>query len=137
VSDEETLPWPQGIGFEFLLSVAEVVEGDPQCDDLGAVIAAAARASAMRMGRPIYATPFLRAAAAAITLIRERPLEAGNLAYGLVAATGYLRANGIHLVWSPDEGWDLAKGIETYTLGVTEAAAVLKSWEDRPRGEDA
>lgn len=47
----------------FLLHAAELLSGEPQVDDLGALYEAAAGGDAQALDREVYGSPFLSAAA--------------------------------------------------------------------------
>jgi death-on-curing protein len=61
-----------------LLQIAQTLPGDPACVDLGILDAACARVQAHYMGRDVYASDWLKAAAMLETIALHEPLETKN-----------------------------------------------------------
>jgi prophage maintenance system killer protein len=85
--------------FEHLLDLAELIPGDPQPSDFGKIDAAVARYTANHMGRDVYASLPLKAAALSWTLIRLVALDDVHQtrAFAYLAAWHFLSINGINL----------------------------------------
>ncbi len=113
----------------YLLRLAETLPGDPQPDDLGPLYAAVAQHQATAMGRDVYGSDWLKAAALLHTLARLPALEHSNRAFAWAAAAGFLAINDHTLQYKPADAVTLAKDVSTGQLGVQQTASVLRSWQ--------
>jgi prophage maintenance system killer protein len=111
-----------------LLQIAASLPGDPACNDLGVLDAAAARTPAHYMGRDVYASHWLKAAALIETLALHEPLEAHNLLYAWTAGEAFLHANGHRLYYEPADALALVQGAGRREIDVREMAAALRRW---------
>ncbi|MFJ4691806.1 fic family toxin-antitoxin system, toxin component [Streptomyces sp. NPDC088766] len=112
----------------FLLHAAELLEGDPQVDDLGPLYAAVARVNARAMERDVYGSPYLKAAALLQTLAKLPCLEHSNEAFAWHAAEAYLLLNERALDYPPKEAVVLVRDAATGALGVARIARQLRDW---------
>lgn len=111
-----------------LLQVAEQIFGDPQADDLGVLPAAVARHRSEAMGRDIYASIWLKAAALLHTLVRLPALEHSNAQFGWLAAVAFLRVNGHTLTYQPKDAAILVRDTVAGEKSVREIALQLRRW---------
>lgn len=114
----------------FLLHAAELLDGDPQVDDLGPLYAAVARVNARAMERAIYGSLFLRAAALLQTLAKLPCLEHSNDAFAWHATEAYLLLNGRELDYQPKAAVALVRDAACGALGVARIARQLRDWAD-------
>lgn len=112
----------------FLLHAAELLDGDPQVDDLGPLYAAVARVNARAMERDIYGSLFLKAAALLQTLAKLPCLEHSNEAFAWHAAEAYLLLNARALEYPPKAAVALVRDAASGTLGVPRIARQLRDW---------
>lgn len=112
----------------FLLHAAELLDGDPQVDDLGPLYAAVARVNARAMERDIYGSLFLKAAALLQTLAKLPCLEHSNEAFAWHAAEAYLILNARALEYPPKAAVALVRDAASGTLGVPRIARQLRDW---------
>ncbi|WP_329417888.1 fic family toxin-antitoxin system, toxin component (plasmid) [Streptomyces sp. NBC_00704] len=118
----------QPLDVTFLLHAAELLDGDPQVDDLGPLYAAVARVNARAMERDIYGSPCLKAAALLQTLVKLPCLEHSNEAFAWHATEAYLLLNGHSLAYGPKEAVALVRDAATGALGVARIARQLRDW---------
>jgi death-on-curing protein len=111
-----------------LLRLAETLPGDPQVDDLGPLFAAVCRHQAAAMGREVYGSDWLKAAALLHTLARLPCLERHNRAFAWAAAQGFLAINGHTLAYKPADAVALVKAAAAGQAGVRQVAAQLRDW---------
>ncbi|MFD3456611.1 fic family toxin-antitoxin system, toxin component [Streptomyces sp. NPDC058691] len=112
----------------WLLQVAEHITGDPQPDDLGPLDAAVARHRAQAMGREVYGSIWLKAAALLHTLVRLPSLEHSNAQFGWLAAVAFLQVNGRPLTYQPKDAATLVRGVVAGTVPPREIALQLRRW---------
>ncbi|MFI6338736.1 fic family toxin-antitoxin system, toxin component [Streptomyces sp. NPDC050535] len=112
----------------FLLHAAELLEGDPQVDDLGPLYAAAARVNARAMERDIYGSVYLKAAALLQTLAKLPCLEHSNEAFAWHATEGYFSLNERRLEYPPKAAVALVRDAASGTIGIARIARQLRDW---------
>ncbi|MFF5390152.1 fic family toxin-antitoxin system, toxin component [Streptomyces sp. NPDC013012] len=84
------------IDVPWILRVAEIAgAGDPAPEDYGVPVAAVAAHRAELLDRPVYDSPYARAAALIHVLGRCRWLERSNMAVAAATGVMYLEASGI------------------------------------------
>lgn len=115
----------------FLLHAAELLDGDPQVDDLGPLYAAAARVNASAMGRDIYGSVHLKAAAVLQTLSKLPCLEHSGEAFAWHSTEAYLDLHGHRLDYPPKAAVVLVRDAAAGTLGVPRIARQLRDWTVR------
>lgn len=125
----------QPVDVGFLLHAAERLRGDPQVDDLGPLYAAVARVNAHAMGRDVYGSPHLKAAALLQTLVRLPCLEHSNEAFAWACAEALLSLRGYRLQYPPKDAVILVRDAAAGTLGVARIARQLRDWT-RPSDAD-
>ncbi|WP_028800135.1 toxin Fic [Streptomyces sp. 142MFCol3.1] len=123
-----TLPEPHPLDVSFLLHAAELLEGDPQADDLGPLYAAVARVNARAMERDIYGSLHLKAAALLQTLAKLPCLEHSNEAFTWHATEAYLLLNEQRLDYPPKAAVALVRDAASGALGVARIARQLRGW---------
>ncbi|MET9670612.1 fic family toxin-antitoxin system, toxin component [Streptomyces sp. NPDC006475] len=112
----------------FLLHAAELLDGDPQVDDLGPLYAAVARVKARAMERDVYGSAHLRAGALLHTLARLPCLEHSNEAFAWHSTEAYLTLNGRQLDYPPKAAVALVRDAAAGALGVGRIARQLRDW---------
>ncbi|MER6406064.1 fic family toxin-antitoxin system, toxin component [Streptomyces viridosporus] len=125
MSEQEPL---HPIDVAFLLHAAELLEGDPQVDDLGPLYAAVARVNARALERDIYGSLYLKAAALLHTLARLPCLEHSNEAFAWHATEAYLALNARALDYPPKAAVALVRDAASGALGVARTARQLRDW---------
>lgn len=123
-----TQPEPHPLDVTFLLHAAELLDGDPQVDDLGSLYAAVARVNARAMERDIYGSLNLKAAALLQTLAKLPCLEHSNEAFAWHSTEAYLALNGHLLDYPPKAALALVRDAAAGTLGVPRIARQLRDW---------
>ncbi|MEU1124614.1 fic family toxin-antitoxin system, toxin component [Streptomyces sp. NPDC005899] len=124
-----SLPEPvRPLDVAFLLHAAELLDGDPQVDDLGPLYAAVARVDARAMDRDVYGSLHLKAAALLQTLARLPCLEHSGEAFAWHSTEAYLLLNGRQVDYPPKEAVALVRDASTGTLGVARIARRLREW---------
>jgi len=112
----------------YLLHAAEAIAGDPQVDDLGPLFAAAARTHAEAMGRDVYGSDHLKAAALLHTLARMPCLEHSNGTFAWMCGAGFLTLNGHTLTYPPKAAAALVRDAADGRIGVDRIARQLREW---------
>ncbi|MCG3039606.1 fic family toxin-antitoxin system, toxin component [Streptomyces sp. S1A] len=112
----------------FLLHAAELLDGDPQVDDLGPLYAAVARTGAQALGHEVYGSPHLKAGALLQTLAKLPCLEHSNEAFAWHSTEAFLALNGHRLDYPPKEAVALVRDAASGTLGVAGIARRLRTW---------
>lgn len=125
MSEQESL---HPIDVTFLLHAAELLEGDPQVDDLGPLYAAVARVNARAMERDIYGSLNLKAAALLHTLAKLPCLEHSNEAFAWHATEAYLILNAHALDYPPKAAVALVRDAASGVFGVARIARQLRDW---------
>ncbi len=111
-----------------LLQIAQSLPGDPDCLDLGVLDAVCARVRAHYMGRDVYASDWLKAAAMLETVALHEPLEAKNEFFAWLSAETFLNTNGQYLHYEPEEALTLVMRTKHKGARVQEVAAQLRAW---------
>ncbi|WAZ26875.1 fic family toxin-antitoxin system, toxin component [Streptomyces cinnabarinus] len=119
---------PVPLDVPFLLHAAGLLDGDPQFDDYGPLFAAVGRVNAHAMGRDIYGSAYLRAAALLQTLVKLPPLEHSNEAFAWHSCEAYLALNGHRLTYQPKDAVALVRDTAAGTVGVAQTARLLHTW---------
>jgi prophage maintenance system killer protein len=112
----------------FLLHAAELLDGDPQVDDLGPLYAAVARVNARAMERDIYGSLYLKAGALLQTLAKLPCLEHSNERFAWHATEAYLILNARELDYPPKAAVALVRDAASGALGVARIARQLRDW---------
>jgi prophage maintenance system killer protein len=113
----------------WLLDVAQnLVPGDPDVTDYGALAAAVARHRHTVMGTLVYEGPRHRAAALLHSLARVPALESGNELFAAQVAYAYLHASGIQVKVGSQEAIALVADVVEGRCDVRQAAEALKNW---------
>ncbi|MDN3267080.1 fic family toxin-antitoxin system, toxin component [Streptomyces sp. MA15] len=112
----------------FLLHAAELLDGDPQVDDLGPLYAAVARVNARAMERDIYGSLYLKAGALLQTLAKLPCLEHSNERFAWHATEAYLILNARELDYLPKAAVALVRDAASGSLGVARIARQLRDW---------
>ncbi|MEU1041170.1 fic family toxin-antitoxin system, toxin component [Streptomyces sp. NPDC005551] len=117
------------IDLAWLLMIAErKTPGDPQVTDWGALVAAVSRHEAEIFGTPVYDSPQARAAALLQLLLHVPALERSNALFASAVAYGYLVADGIKVVISPEQVRDLARLVKSGEASVQDIERELRRW---------
>ncbi|WP_432136898.1 MULTISPECIES: fic family toxin-antitoxin system, toxin component [unclassified Streptomyces] len=117
------------IDLAWLLMLAEQrTPGDPQVTDWGALVAAVARHQAEVLGRPVYGTPYERAASLLQLLIHVPALEHSNALFASAVAYACLVAGGLKVVTSAEQVRDLARLVKSGEASVDDIARELRAW---------
>jgi len=109
-----------------LLSVAELLHGDPAVFDYGVPPIAALRPKLRAMGREVYPDVWAKAAAIAHTLILLPTLEHSNAVFGFAAAREFLARNRAVVTFKADAVASLASDVMTPAAGWREIAVYLR-----------
>lgn len=80
------------------------------------------------MGRDVYASDWLKAAAMLETIVLHEPLEAKNEFFAWLVAETYLNTNGVTLDYEPEEALALVMRAKHKGARVQEIAAQLRAW---------
>jgi death-on-curing protein len=112
----------------WLLRLAEQIDGDPQLDDLGALFGAVARHRAHAMGRDVYGSDWLKAAALLHSLVRTPALEHSNGQFAWLTAIAFLELNGTHIGYSAKDAAALVADTAAGRVGVQQIALNLRRW---------
>ena len=122
---------PEGVIYAevpWLLQVAEHIDGDPQPDDLGPLIAGVARHRGQALGRDVYGSIWLKAASLLHTLARLPSLEHSNAQFAWLAAVAFLQVNGHTLDYPPKDAAALLRNVVTGDIGPQRIALQLRQW---------
>lgn len=111
-----------------LLWAAEELQGDPQPDDLGSLIAACARTRAEAFGYEVYQSVHLKAAALMQTIALLKPLEHDNKTLAFGAARSFMGANGFRLRPKPEQLREALATVQPGAKGVRVLARHLDRW---------
>lgn len=95
--------------------------------DEGLLISALARPSASFFGRDAYSSIELKAAALMTSLSRNHPLYDGNKRTAWILTVAFLNINGLDLVMSQDQKFDL---IQAVAQGEIELDAIARKLEE-------
>jgi prophage maintenance system killer protein len=119
---------PHPLDLQFLLHAAEFLDSDPQFDDYGPLYATVGRVNAHAMGRDIYGSAYLKAAALLQTLVKLPSLEHSNEAFAWHSCEAYLALNGHRLTYQPKDAVALVRDAASGTQGVAQIARQLRTW---------
>jgi death-on-curing protein len=111
-----------------LLQIAQTLPGDPACLDLGVLDGVCARARAHYMGRDVYASDWLKAAATLESISLHEPLEDKNQFFAWLVAEVFLNTNGHYMHYEPEEALALVMRAKHKGASVQEVAAQLRAW---------
>lgn len=112
----------------WLLRLAETLDGDPQADDLGALVAAVARHRAVMMGREVYGSDWLKAGALLHSLVHTPALEHSNGQFAFLAAVAFLDLNGHRVGYAAKDAVALVADVADDRIGVQQIALQLRRW---------
>jgi hypothetical protein len=119
------------IDLAWLLMVAEdKTPGDPLVTDWGALVAAVSRHDAEIFDIPVYNDPHTRAAALLQLLLHVPALEHSNAMFASAVAYGYLIADGVRVVTSPERVRDLARLVKDGRADIRSIAQELRGWSE-------
>lgn len=93
--------------------------------DEGLLFSALARPSASMFGEDAYATLELKAAALFSSLAQNHPLFDGNKRLSWILTLAFLRLNGIRVVMSNDDAYELVLAVAQGKIELDEIAAQL------------
>jgi death-on-curing protein len=113
---------------DLLLLATAVTHGDLVVRDSGLLDAAAYRPRAEVLGVPAYETLWLKSAALLDSIIRTRPLTAGNWRLAWVAAVTMCDMNGWWVEADEDEALVLVREVGRDHQEVPEIAERLQGW---------
>lgn len=113
---------------DLLLLATAVTNGDLVVRDSGLLDSAAYRPRAEVFGVPAYETLWLKAAALLDSIVRTRPLTAGNWRLGWVAAVTMCDMNGWWVEADDDAALDLIREVGRDQQEVPEIAEQLQGW---------
>ncbi|GGV57879.1 fic family toxin-antitoxin system, toxin component [Streptomyces spectabilis] len=123
------MPFVLLIDKRWLLEVAQnLVPGDPDITDYGALAAAAARHRDTVMDRLVYDSAHHRAAALLHSLIRVPALEHSNELFAAQVAHAYLTASGLTVKATFQDAAALVTAVTTGQADVRQVATALKTW---------
>ncbi len=94
-----------------LLHVAQRTLGEVQVRDIGLLASAAARPRSTAFGEEAYPSIHDKAAALLHSLARTQPLVDGNKRLALAATIAFHGVNGVRLILSNDEAYDLVMAV--------------------------
>lgn len=113
----------------WLLDIAQnLLPGDPDVTDFGALAAAVARHRHEVMGTLVYPAAHHRAAALMHALTRLPALEHSNELFAAQVAYAYLHASGIQVKVSSQEAITLVTHVTEGRRDVRQVAEALKNW---------
>jgi prophage maintenance system killer protein len=113
----------------WLLDIAQnLVPGDPDVTDYGALAAAVARHRHEVMGTLVYPAVHHRAAALLHALARIQALEHSNELFAAQVTYAYLHASGIQVKVGSQEAITLVANVVEGHRDVRQVAEALKSW---------
>jgi len=113
---------------DLLLIATSACEGDLVIRDAGLLDAAAHRPKAVVLGREVYPTVWLKAAAMLDSIVRSRPLVAGNWRLGWLAVVAMCDLNGWWIDADDDFALDLVRKVDRGEVEVAEVAHWLQTW---------
>jgi death-on-curing protein len=123
---------------DLLVLATAVIGGDLVVRDIGLLDAAAHRPRATVLGVEAYDTLWTKAAALMDSVVRGRPLAAGNWRLGWVAAVTLCDINGWWVDADEDEALDLVRQLGRGQLDIRAAADCLSGWASpKPGGTSA
>ncbi|MFE2431609.1 hypothetical protein ACFXJ5_33360 [Streptomyces sp. NPDC059373] len=80
------------------------------------------------MGRDVYGSDWLKAAAMLESTALHEPLEDKNLFFAWLVAEVFLNSNGIYMQYEPEDALALVLRTKHKNAGVQETAAQLRAW---------
>lgn len=113
---------------DLLLLATAVTEGDLLVRDSGLLDSAAYRPRAEVLGVPAYETLWLKSAALLDSLVRTRPLHAGNWRLGWVAAVAMCDVNGWWIEADEDAALELVREVGRDQRAIADIADFLERW---------
>lgn len=113
---------------DLLLLATAVTDGDLLVRDSGLLDSAAYRPRAEVLGVPAYDTLWLKSAALLDSIVRTRPLTAGNWRLGWIAAVTMCDMNGWWIEADDEQALELVREIGRDRREVPEVANRLESW---------
>ncbi|MEW1904527.1 MULTISPECIES: fic family toxin-antitoxin system, toxin component [unclassified Streptomyces] len=117
------------IDVPWILRVAEIAGvGDPAPEDYGVPVAAVAAHRAELLDRPVYDSPYARAAALVHVLGRCRWLERSNMAVAAATGVMYLEASGIPVKPAREDAVALRDLLRDPACTTARIAALLRGW---------
>ena len=118
---------------DLLLLATAVTDGDMLVRDSGLLDSAAYRPRAEVLGVPAYETLWLKSAALLDSLVRTRPLRAGNWRLGWVAAVAMCDVNGWWIEADEDAALELVREVGRDQRAIADIADFLERWA-KPKG---
>lgn len=113
---------------DLLLIATSACDGDLVIRDAGLLDAAAHRPKAVVLGREVYPTLWLKAAALLDSIVRSRPLAGGNWRLGWLAVVAMCDLNGWVVDSDDDFALDLVRRVSRGEVEVSEVANWLRTW---------
>lgn len=113
---------------DLLLIATSACDGDLVLRDPGLLDAAAHRPKAFVLGAEVYPTLWLKVAALVDSIVRTRPLAAGNWRLGWLAAVAMCDLNGWWIDVDDDAALDLVRRVSRGDIEISEVANCLQSW---------
>ncbi|OLR90497.1 type II toxin-antitoxin system death-on-curing family toxin [Actinokineospora bangkokensis] len=113
---------------DLLVLAAAVTGGDLVVRDLGLLDAAAHRPRATVLGVEAYATLWSKSAALLDSIVRTRPLAAGNWKLGWIAAVTLCDINGHWVDADDDEALELVREVGRGAIEVPALADRIEAW---------
>ena len=113
---------------DLLLLATSACEGDLVVRDAGLLDAAAHRPKAVVLGREVYPTLWLKAAALLDSIVRTRPLAGGNWRLGWLAVVAFCDLNGWWVDSDDDFALDLVRQVSRGEIELREVAHWLQTW---------
>jgi death-on-curing protein len=80
------------------------------------------------MGRDVYGSGWLKAAAMLESTALHEPLEDRNLSFAWLVAEVFLNTNGVYLHYEPEDALALVLRAKHKSADVQETAAQLRAW---------
>jgi death-on-curing protein len=122
------------LNLEELLHVAARALGvEPEVRDPGLLESALARPRASAFGEPAYPTIHLKAAALLHSLARNHALVDGNKRLALAATIAFYGINGIRLILTNDQAYELVINVASGTLNEVPGIASVLEASTEPR----
>lgn len=114
--------------FDLLMLASETSDGDLEVRDSGLLDAAAYRPRAEVLGVEAYDSLWTKAAALLDSIVRTRPLLAGNWRLGWVAAVALCDLNGWWIDADDERALELVRQIGREQVEIPHVASQLENW---------
>ncbi len=114
--------------FDLLMLASDISDGDLEVRDSGLLDAAAYRPRAEVLGVEAYDSLWTKAAALLDSIVRTRPLLAGNWRLGWVAAVALCDLNGWWINADDERALELVRQIGREQVEIPHVASHLENW---------